>query len=96
MGVVKIVHIEICVGSSCHLKGAQQVVRVFQEKIAEHGLMENVEIQLVGSFCQGNCTQGVNLTINGQKFSNVTPEKVNDIFVKWVLGGITHASHNDS
>lgn len=93
--VIATVRIEICVGSSCHLKGAQQIVRAFQEEITRYGLTD-VEVQLAGSFCQGNCTQGVNVKIDGEKFSNVTLEKVNEIFTKRVLGGVTHASHIDS
>jgi len=89
------VRIEICVGSSCHLKGAQRVVQAFQEEMARNLLTEKAEIQLAGSFCQGNCTQGVNVKIDGRMFSNVTPGKVREIFSKWVLGGVAHASDID-
>lgn len=87
------IRIEVCVGSSCHLKGAQQVVKAFQEEIANNMPPGNAQVELAGSFCQGNCTQGVNVRINEQLFSNVTPEKVADIFIKAVLGGISDASH---
>ena len=85
--------IEICVGSSCHLRGAHQVVALFREQLAIWGLEEKTEILLTGSFCQGNCTQGVNVRINGESFSEIAPEKVKDLFEAKVLGGITHVSH---
>lgn len=82
------VKIEICVGSSCHIKGAQQIVLAFEEQIGRYFPDTKPEVQLVGSFCQGNCTQGVNIKINDQSFHNVTPEQVPDIFERWVLGGV--------
>jgi NADH:ubiquinone oxidoreductase subunit E len=82
------VKIEICVGSSCHIKGAQQVVRAFEEQIDRYLPDIKPEVQLVGSFCHGNCTQGVNIKINNQAFHNVTPEQVPVIFERWVLGEV--------
>jgi NADH:ubiquinone oxidoreductase subunit E len=90
------VKIEICVGSSCHIKGSQQVIRAFQEQIEKFSLTDKVEIQLIGSFCQGKCTRGVNIKVNGQPVDNVSPEQIPAIFERWVLGGITHVSHIDT
>ena len=44
--------IQVCVGSSCHLKGSQDIVMLLQDAIGKHHL-EN-EITLVGSFCIWN------------------------------------------
>ena len=44
--------IQICVGSSCHLKGSEEMVRFLEEAIQEHHL-EN-DVTLAGSleiFC---------------------------------------------
>ena len=43
--------VEVCVGSSCHLKGAPELVELLQKKIAEEHLED--EIVLTGSFCTG-------------------------------------------
>lgn len=80
--------IEICVGSSCHLKGAHQVVLAFQKEIREHNLQKDFPLDLVGSFCHNNCTNGVIVKIGEQVFTQVTPEKVKEIFATWVLGGL--------
>lgn len=90
------IKIEICVGSSCHLKGASQVVNAFQQEIRKNGLQSNAKLKLVGSFCQGHCMDGVMVKINEQVFYHVTPEKVNNIFNNWVLGGLSDASHYNS
>ena len=72
----------ICIGSSCHLKGSRQVVEKLQTLVREHGLEDKVE--LGGNFCMGDCVNGVNVTVDGEKHS-VSPETVNEFFEKEVL-----------
>ena len=45
----------ICVGSSCHLKGARRVVEGLTKLVTERGLTENVKLS--GSFCMGRCEE---------------------------------------
>ncbi|MBQ2931050.1 MAG: (2Fe-2S) ferredoxin domain-containing protein [Clostridia bacterium] len=71
--------ITVCIGSSCHIKGSRQVVEQLQHLIADNQLGEKVE--LGGTFCMGNCQQGVCVTVDGEFFS-VTPETVTDFFQK--------------
>ena len=40
--------IQICVGSSCHLKGSQRIVELFQKAVEENKLDD--QITLAGSF----------------------------------------------
>ena len=72
----------ICIGSSCHLKGSRQVVEKLQTLVREHGLEDKVD--LGGTFCMGDCVNGVNVTVDGEKHS-VSPETVNEFFEKEVL-----------
>jgi len=72
----------ICVGSSCHLKGSEKVIKIFKEEIEKNRLKE---VNISGSFCQGNCTAGVNIEINGQKIAAVTEENAREIFKKHLL-----------
>lgn len=72
----------ICVGSSCHLKGAESVVEIFKAAIAEYSLED---IKLSASFCQGNCTEGVNIEIDGQKISAVNKENAMAVFKEHLL-----------
>ena len=76
------VFVQVCVGSSCHLKGSRRIVEVLQDMIREHKLDDKVE--LGGTFCLGKCQQGVCVTINDELFS-VTPDNVNDFFKENVL-----------
>jgi NADH:ubiquinone oxidoreductase subunit E len=59
--------ITVCIGSSCHLKGSREVVEQLQQMIAESNLKEKVD--LCGTFCMGNCMNGVNVTIGDQLYS---------------------------
>ncbi|MFZ7102257.1 MAG: (2Fe-2S) ferredoxin domain-containing protein [Peptococcaceae bacterium] len=81
--------IEICVGSSCHLKGAHQVVQAFQNEISKYGLENHSELKLTGSFCHNACTNGVIVKIDEQLFTQVTPAKARELFEQWVLGGLS-------
>ena len=66
-----------CIGSSCHIKGSRQVVEQLQSLIAENGLGDKVE--LGGTFCLGNCQQGVCVTVD-DAFHSVSPETVGEFF----------------
>ncbi len=74
--------VTVCIGSSCHLKGSRQVVEALQQKVAENGLKEKVE--LGGTFCMGKCQQGVCVTVDGQ-FHSVSPDTVEDFFRAEIL-----------
>ena len=69
--------VTVCIGSSCHLKGARQVVETLQYLISENGLKDKVE--LGGTFCMGRCQEGVCVTVDGEFFS-VSPETVKTFF----------------
>lgn len=71
--------IQICVGSSCHLKGSERIVELFQQTIAERKL--DNDITLAGSFCTGQCNRvGVTVTVNDDVFTGVTPESFKEFF----------------
>ncbi len=77
------IFVGICIGSSCHLKGSQKLVELFQDKIAAEKL--DREIVLSGSFCQGKCNrEGVTLTvgdgINEEIITGVKPENFKEFW----------------
>ena len=74
--------ITICIGSSCHLKGSRTIIQRLEELITERQL--NDKIELNGSFCMGECSNGVCVKINDKLFS-VSPETVNTFFENEVL-----------
>ena len=77
--------ITVCIGSSCHIKGSRQVVEQLQSLIAEHNLGDKVELS--GTFCMGNCQQGVCVTVN-EAFYSVTPDTVKEFFANEILAKV--------
>lgn len=76
--------IQICVGSSCHLRGSEKIAELFTKAIEEHKL--EPQVTLTGSFCIGKCNrEGVTVTIDDKVFLGLTPEKFEDFFEKNVL-----------
>ena len=76
--------VQVCVGSSCHLKGSEEIVRLFENAIAEYGLQD--EVVLTGSFCIGKCNRvGVTVQINDDVHVGVTTENFREFFKENIL-----------
>ena len=76
--------IQICVGSSCHLQGSEDIVALLQQAVAEHHL-EN-EITLAGSFCTGQCNRvGVTVQVDDEIYPGITREGFSAFFSEKVL-----------
>lgn len=76
--------IQICVGSSCHLKGSADIVELFQKAVQENNLED--EVTLAGSFCAGKCNRiGVTVQIDDTVHTGVTRENFKEFFQKNVL-----------
>ena len=79
------VKIKVCIGSSCHIKGARQVVEELQYLINENNVKDVVE--LGGTFCMGRCQDGVCVTVD-DSFHSVTPETVEEFFEKQIKAAV--------
>ena len=77
------IRVEICIGSSCHIKGATSVLNAIRSKVKTYGLEDKVE--LAGRFCIGKCTEGVCVTVDGQLYS-VSPDSADEFFDKEIKG----------
>ena len=76
--------IQICVGSSCHLKGSAEIVQLI-EKAVEENHLEN-EIALAGSFCIGKCNrEGVTVQVDDKVHVGVTKENFREFFKENIL-----------
>ena len=78
------VFVQICVGSSCHLKGSPEIVALLQKAVEEHHL--EGEVVLSGSFCIGKCNRvGVTVQVNDDIHVGVTTENFRDFFKNNIL-----------
>ena len=76
--------VQICVGSSCHLKGSQEIVELFENAIKEYNI-EN-EVILSGSFCIGKCNRvGVTVQINEDIHVGITRDNFREFFKTNIL-----------
>lgn len=75
--------VAVCVGSSCHLKGAYDVINELKRLIAENSL--EIQVELKACFCLGECCDGVNARIDGQIYSSLSKDNVAQFFADHVL-----------
>lgn len=76
--------IQVCVGSSCHIKGSPEIVELFQKAFENHHLED--EVTLAGSFCIGKCNRiGVTVQIDDDIHTGVTKENFKEFFTENVL-----------
>lgn len=76
--------IQICVGSSCHIKGSAEIVELLQKAVSEYKLDD--EVTLAGSFCIGKCNRvGVTVQIDDDIHTGVTKENFKEFFKENVL-----------
>ena len=76
--------VTICVGSSCHIKGARDMIVRFNDFLIKEGLENKVELK--GSFCMEHCGEGINWKINDEIFSSSSVDEGAEMFRKKVLG----------
>ena len=77
--------ITVCIGSSCHIKGSRQVVERLQNLINENNVGDKVD--LGGTFCLGNCQQGVSVKVD-EALHSVSPETVDEFFASEILAKV--------
>ena len=76
--------IQVCVGSSCYLKGSPEIVELLQESIEKENLGDSVT--LVGSFCIGKCNRvGVTIQVDDEIHTGITRENFKEFFREQVL-----------
>ena len=76
--------VQVCVGSSCHLKGSEAIVSLLESAIAENHIED--EVVLTGSFCIGKCNRvGVTVQVNDDVHVGVTTENFREFFKTNVL-----------
>lgn len=76
--------IQVCVGSSCHLKGSSEIVELLQKAVEEYHLED--EVTLTGSFCIGKCNRvGVTVQVDDDIYVGITKENFKEFLQKNVL-----------
>jgi NADH:ubiquinone oxidoreductase subunit E len=70
--------LNVCIGSSCHIKGSYNVIQTFQQLIEEKSLHDQINFK--SNFCMLQCQHGgVAVTINGERHQ-VSAESAREFF----------------
>ena len=76
--------IQVCVGSSCHLKGSPEFVELLQKAVEEYHLED--EVTLAGSFCIGKCNRvGVTIQVDDDIHVGITKENFKEFLQENIL-----------
>ncbi len=71
--------VQICVGSSCHIKGAPEIVELLKKEVELNHLED--EVVLTGSFCTGKCNRiGVTVTVNDDIYTGITRDNFREFW----------------
>ena len=81
------VFVQVCVGSSCHVRGSAEIVELMEAAIAEHNIADDVVLS--GSFCIGKCNRvGDTVQVNDDIHVGVTRDNFREFFNKNILGAV--------
>ena len=76
--------VQVCVGSSCHLKGSADIVELFEKAVKDYNIED--EVVLSGSFCIGKCNRiGVTVQVNDDIHVGITRENFKEFFTEHIL-----------
>ena len=82
--------VQVCVGSSCHIKGSADIVELLQNRITAERLED--EIILTGCFCAGKCNRiGVTVTVGDEVYTGITREGFRDFWEEKILPAVRAA-----
>jgi NADH:ubiquinone oxidoreductase subunit E len=78
--------ITICVGSSCSLRGSDELASALFRLIEKEKLEGLVDI--VGAFCMDACSKGVSVRVGEREFSGIRPQQAEEFFYKEIMGHV--------
>lgn len=75
--------ITVCVGSSCSLRGSDELAAQLFHLIEKENLEGLVDI--VGAFCMDSCSKGVSIRVGETAFSDIRPEQAEAFFYQEIV-----------
>ena len=79
--------VQVCVGSSCYIKGSQDIIELLKKAVTDNHLED--EVTLAGRFCTGKCNRiGVSVTVDDEVSTGITKGNFNEFFQNKILNVI--------
>lgn len=78
-------NIQVCMGTACYVKGAEQVLEAFKEKlgIKEGETTKDGKFSLEAVRCIGACGLAPAIVVNSEVYGKMTVKKVDEIIEKY-------------
>jgi len=83
LGVISMITITVCIGSSCHLKCSYDIVSGLENLIKEKDLADKIIVK--ASFCLGHCTKPVCVKVNDGPVISVSKDNIDSFFEEHVM-----------
>ena len=74
--------VHVCMGTACHVRGAQRVLDTVQDQIGINPGETDVDLKfsLETVNCLGCCALGPVMVVNGEYHGNIVPSQIEDVF----------------
>lgn len=74
----------LCMGSSCFSRGNAANLEAVRRHVAAAGA--TLQLELRGHLCEGRCSEGPHLLVDGRLYSGVTPGSVRSLLERHLAG----------
>ncbi|MCP3965075.1 MAG: (2Fe-2S) ferredoxin domain-containing protein [Lentisphaerae bacterium] len=74
--------IVICLGSSCSARGNERNLEMIENYLQNNGLQDSVDVDFNCSLCQGKCSEGPNIFVDGKLYNHVDEGVTREILMK--------------
>ncbi|MDD4766967.1 MAG: NAD(P)H-dependent oxidoreductase subunit E [Desulfotomaculaceae bacterium] len=86
--------IQVCVGSSCFLRGSKNIITEIKNLIVHYQLDDIVTLK--GNFCLEKCSDGVTIMIGEKMFTKVTSDNIVELFENEVFSALYGGDINET
>ncbi len=77
--------ITVCIGSACFASGNARNVELIEKFLKAHNITDDVDIEISGGLCTGNCPDAPNVIVDDVAYHKVTAESLTQILEKVLL-----------
>jgi NADH:ubiquinone oxidoreductase subunit E len=75
--------ITICVGSSCYMRGSDDLASALERLIEKEAL--EAKVDLIGSFCMSECSPGISIRVGDHQYRDVRFEDAEHFFYQEIF-----------
>jgi NADH:ubiquinone oxidoreductase subunit E len=82
--------VTVCIGSSCYVRGSEQMADTFEQLIRERNLSARVE--LTGAFCMDQCSMGASVRVGERVYRGVDPRQCRQFFEDEIMPALAQGA----